>query len=307
MLPILSLTWFERYASATATDVEVSSIVEKYSLHEIVAQDLMEKNTQAKMDVYDDRIFLVVHFPKYNSKNDKYLINEFNIILGKGLLVMLSTYVSTHITTIKNEFAELVANDDTNDAFKISPYYVLYKFFDVMYDKVLLWNKFFTQDIARLEEDLFDTPWLDLKLLESIMIKKRNLVALKHMITPHEEIIQELHTETIKLFKGQFDVYFEDLAYKIDKIESVLSIQSENLDSLYDTYNTMVNMRTNRVITILTVFTALLWILTLVTWFYGMNVPLPWGESSYTVYWILGWVIAWMILFVLRMLRGRRV
>ena len=68
----------------------------------------------------------------------------------------------------------------------------------------------------------------------------------------------------LKFFGGELDVYFEDMAYKIDKILSMVNVIHEDIDSLYDTYNAMVNMRTNTIITVLTIFTALMGIFTLI-------------------------------------------
>jgi len=79
------------------------------------------------------------------------------------------------------------------------------------------------------------------------------------------------------------DVYFEDLAYKIDKILNTVEIIHEDIESLYDTYNAMVNMRTNTIITVLTTFTALMGIMTLISGIFGMNVPLPGAENPLTL------------------------
>jgi magnesium transporter len=72
------MTWFH---SAKPTQKELKDIKDKYDLHEIIEDDLSEINTQDKIDVYDDFIFLVLHFPKFNNKTKTYFSNEFNVIL----------------------------------------------------------------------------------------------------------------------------------------------------------------------------------------------------------------------------------
>jgi magnesium transporter len=77
------------------------------------------------------------------------------------------------------------------------------------------------------------------------------------------------------------DVYFEDLVYKLDKIMNTLSVWFENIDSLSDTYNSLMNIKTNSMIGVLTIFAAITWILTLISWIYGMNITLPGQHEPY--------------------------
>jgi magnesium transporter len=111
---------------------------------------------------------------------------------------------------------------------------------------------------------------------------------MKHIITPHTEILTELQTATMKFYQWDLDVYFEDLLYKTDKILSIVSIAHENTESLFDVLDTLTTMRTNNIISILTIFTVLLWILTWISWLYWMNVSLPMQNMAW-VFWRLLW------------------
>jgi magnesium transporter len=114
---------------------------------------------------------------------------------------------------------------------------------------------------------------------------------MKHIITPHSEILTELQTATMNFYEWDLDVYFEDLLYKTDKILSLVSMAHENTESLFDVSDTLTTIRTNKIISILTIFTVLLWILTRISWLYGMNVDLPAQEYV----WIFRWLLWWMI------------
>ena len=89
------------------------------------------------------------------------------------------------------------------------------------------------------------------------MIKKRNIVSLKHMFEPHKEILEELQKALPKFYKEDLDVYFEDLEYKHDKIMNMISVGFENTDSLAETYNSLMNIKTNSMIGVLTIFAAI--------------------------------------------------
>lgn len=293
MKPFLHLKWVDRHYEYAPSKEYLDELVTTYNLHEIVEEDIISQSAQDKIDVYDNCLFVVLHFPKYQENLQKYVVNEFSVILGKEYIVTLTRYKTNHIETIKNEYEQEISRMTDGETFKFSPYYILYMLIDEMYHKILHALRNFTSDLREIEETVFSSRKLDKSLLEQIMIKRRNIVTLKHMILPQRDILKQLQKETLKFFGWELDVYFEDLEYQLDKIMRNIDTVTEDIDSLYDTYNATVNMKINSIITILTIFTAIIWVLTLVTWFYGMNVPLPGGES------ILSYVyLAWGMIFL---------
>jgi magnesium transporter len=151
-LSIGKMTWVH-FSNPSAQ--EIKEIVETYNVHDIIQQDMRETNTQDKIDIYDECIFIVLHFPKYQKANSKYFSNEFNIILGKDYIVTVTKYHTNHIDNIRKQYSEDIATKDPDDEFKISPYYILYKIIDSMYDKFLNSLNKFTLDLNNLEDAVF--------------------------------------------------------------------------------------------------------------------------------------------------------
>jgi len=265
---------------------EIKKLIKRYDFHELIEEDLFELSTQEKIDVYEKNIFIVVNFPKYDTDIKKYVLNEFSIVMGKNVIVTMTRFKTNHVERIINEYKKELRERDLDEDFKISPYYILYKIMDTMYDKTVgILNKS-SKDVIAFEEELFQSKKLAKTLLENLMIKKRNIAFLKHIFLPHKEILDELQKIVPKFYKWDLDVYFEDLAYKLDKILNNIEISFENVDSLADTYNSLMNIKTNSVINILTIFTAITWVLTLISWIYGMNISLP-GQTRWYFFLII--------------------
>jgi len=150
-----------------------------------------------------------------------------------------------------------------------------------MYDKVLVSLGKFAKDVQFLEQDLFNRQRLNSKILSHLIVKRRNIIFVNHMLAPQSEILSELHTAVVKVLEKDGDVYFEDLQYKFDKIMHTIQTVNENTRSLSTTYNALANIQTNSVISLLTIFTATIGILAVITGLYGMNVPLPGQGSPY--------------------------
>ena len=135
-------------------------------------------------------------------------------------------------------------------------------------------------DIRQLETQVFDT-W-NTGLVKDIMIKKRNIVVLKHMFKPQMVVLRQLETAINELYAGEMEVYFEDLEDKLAQIVSDIEVLDEYIESVEDAFKTMIDIKTNFVIKVLTIFSAFMLPLTLLTSFYGMNVSdLPLAETNY--------------------------
>ena len=273
VLKIWKIKWIHL---SKPTHHELEEAIKNLDLHEMVEQDLIEPSAHDKIDVYDDCIFLVIHFPKYNEKLWKYLSNEMNIILGRDFIITITKYPTNNIEKIRQEYEQEIKEEwEEAEEYKISPYYVLYKIIDVMYDKILLGLNKFNLDLMEMEKQVFDKSFVDTDLLKKVLIKKRNTVLLKTIISPQEEILVELQKVTANFYEGDLDVYFEDLEYKTSKILGHISIIHENIDSIGEIFNTLTNMMTNKHIGILTVLTVIIWIMTMISGIYGMNIWLP--------------------------------
>ena len=155
---------------------EINALVDTYDFHELIEEDLFELTNQEKIDIYEEYMFIVLNFPKYNAEMKKYFLNEFSIILGKNVIVTMTKFDTNHIKSIIEEYSEELKTRESDEDFKISPYYILYKILDTMYDKSIKMLTQSAKDVVSLEEQLFISSKLEKKLLENLTIKKRNIV-----------------------------------------------------------------------------------------------------------------------------------
>jgi magnesium transporter len=123
-----------------------------------------------------------------------------------------------------------------------------------------------TLDIKELELLVFEKP--SNSLVKDIMIKKRNIVVLKHMFRPQVVVLKILETTVKELYTDEIEVYFEDLEDKIEQVVNDLQILSEHIDSVEDAFKSIIDIKTNTIMTFLTLFSAFLLPLTLITSFY---------------------------------------
>lgn len=267
------------------SNAERLSAIKWYEFHELDIEACLEENQRARVDYYDDYIFLILHFPKYNQLTKRYLVNEFNIFVSENYFLALSSQRTNHIEKFIQKY-EKIENEkiDPNDenAFKISSWYILYEVIQAMLEKVftMLWH--IRKDIKQIEEKIYRKE--DESLAHTILLKKRNLVVLKHMIQPQVVVIKTLWFKQNPLFDEEMKNYLEDLQDKIERIVNDINLIQEDISSIEEYFKTTLDMKTNFVIKILTIFSSFLLPLTVLTSFYWMNIDLPFQQSPFLVY-----------------------
>jgi magnesium transporter len=201
MKKLLTLKKVSRVHLVNPNDQEIDELVNTYDFHEIIEQDLREINTQNKIDVYDDLIFFVLHFPKFHTHSNKHYSNEFNFILGKNILISVSKHSTSTIEKIRQEYLDdLKTVDEEDKALIISPYYLLYRILDALYDKTIQGLNKFSDDLNSIQDKIFSGKFMDKNLLNRLLIKSRNASFLRNTMDPQGEIIEELNKTTIKLY-----------------------------------------------------------------------------------------------------------
>ena len=59
----------------------------------------------------------------------------------------------------------------------------------------------FSQDLIQIEDKAMDSSSITQETLSELLIKKRSAVLMKHIITPHTEILSELQTATMNFYE----------------------------------------------------------------------------------------------------------
>jgi magnesium transporter len=97
------------------------------------------------------------------------------------------------------------------------------------------------------------------------MIKKRNIVVLKHMLKPEIPVLKLIEFQVNKLFDSEIEVYFEDLEDKLEYVVNEIEMQKEHIESIEDAFKSIMDIKMNWIMTVLTLFSAFLLPLTLIT------------------------------------------
>lgn len=279
-LSIKGLTWID---GIDLPEKKIEEILESYDFHELDIEAALEPNQRARIDSYTDYIFITLHFPKYNQLQKTYNLNEFHVFVGKDFIITLRDFEGRYIDDI---FEKYEKKQEVEYDLDISPGLVLYEIIQAMLEKMFQVSLNIRKDIRAIEQKVFQKPTSP--LVRDILIKKRNIIVLKHMFQPQMGVLIALENHMKKLFDVEIEAYFEDLEDKMQKIVTDILILEEQVISVEDAFKSMIDIQSNSIIKFLTIFSAFMLPLTLITSFYGMNLDLPYKDTPQVAYIAMG-------------------
>ncbi|MFC1969819.1 magnesium transporter CorA family protein [Chloroflexota bacterium] len=296
------LTWF--YIENPGSK-EVEFLDQRFNFHPLDLDDVLSRIQRPKVDEYEDYLFLVLHFPVFDKRNRITRSSEVDIFIGENYVV--TVHCSANLKPLAKFFHECEIHKESRETYLgRSSGFLLYHILDrlVTYCFPIL-NKI-TQNIDDIEDIIFEQTVP--QTVHRISLLRRDLISFRRVIHPQIAVIETLENEEYPFFREEQEIYFGDIADHIRKIWDGLEDCKEVVDGLAETSNWLTSNRIQEIMRVLTIIMAIITPATLVTSFFGMNIPLPGGiePGSLLPFGILFGIIALVGFGMLVFLRHRR-
>jgi len=295
-LTLGDLTWvnIER-----PTERETEYLAQNYPFHPLDLDDCLSRIQRPKIDEYKDYLFLVFHFPVFNKETRVTTRSQVSVFIGEKYLITLH---KGELKPLVKLFKECQIDEESRqENFNQGSGYLLYRIIDRLVDYCLpILNKI-GKNIEDVEDDIFSHEMP--RAIKQISMLRRDVISFRRIIWPMRAVIGSLEPKVRRFTKSDLAVYFGDTVDHVDKIWDGLDEYKEIIEGLNDTHDSLATNRTNEVIRMLTIIATILLPLTLLASIYGMNIPLPFQESRYSlaivlVIWIA--VVSGMLYFFRR-------
>jgi magnesium transporter len=261
------------------TSADLEYLRDEFAVHPLLIDDIVSRSQRPKLDIYDDYLFLVMHFPVHVKQTRKTIASEVDIVIGPDYVV------TTHDGNLKplvRVFESALESEETRQALMSqTTAHLLYYIIDRLVDYCFPVVGRLTERVEDIEDAIFSRS--DLRLVQEISIVRRDLIAMRRIIKPQLPVISQLEHRAIPLVQSDIDVYFGDIADHLAKLWDSLEDLKEVLEGLSDTFDSLATHRLNGVIKTLTVISVVILPLTFITGIFGMNVPIPYETSKYAM------------------------
>jgi len=289
------------WRNITNPNVETLEALQKeYGFHELDLEDCLSKTESPKIEEYDDYVFVVFHFPMRDPRTENITISSLNVFIGQHFIITLNNGKLKRLDDFFETLEE--KTDEKRKIFRRGSGYLLYLLIDELFDIYNIYISQLFRSIREIEEEIFEGKIMKDRLYD-IMSVKRQIINLRRALLPHTPIILALEHLHKRFINKKLELYFDNVADKINRAKNSLESMSETIETLNDANESLTSHNTNRVMKILTIFSVTMLPLTLLTGVYGMNIDLPQAQHPNAVWFVLGGMILTMtvLLVIFRM------
>ncbi len=262
--------WINVYGAHQATDI--SPLGERYRLHPLVLEDILNTSQRQKIDSYPDHLYVVLHRYEIDGGTLELTQDQISLVVGRDYVLSFQERTSKTFEPVRQRLRNQPGSLHRGGSGMLA-----YTLIDAVVDSYFAVIEQINEHAERLESEILGHPGPN--SLEGIHQLKRCVSQLRRDLHPLRELLGSLHRDAGDYFSNDVQVYLRDVYdHTIHIIESLEDLR-ELATGLLDVYLSTVSHRVNLEVRTLTVFTTIFMPATLIAGIFGMNFKeMPWLE-----------------------------
>lgn len=256
----------------------------RFGLHDLAVEDARNAHQRPKLEVYGDAIFMVLHTAQL--RNSKIEFGETHVFAGPGYVLSVRHGPSSSYKEVRARC------ESAPKKLKKGEDFVIYSLMDFIVDNYIPVVDAIEEEVERLEETIFDKPF-DRDMVEQIYGLKRELLSLRHIVSPLVEMANRIMRFDVPLIDKHTHAYFRDVHDHAIRVSETIDSLRELLTTALEANLLLASVNQNEVMKKLAGWAAILAVPTAVAGIYGMNFDnMPELHWHYGYYAVLGATVA---------------
>lgn len=250
----------------------VGRVAQVLGLHPLIAEDVVEGNQRAKVEVTDGLVHVVVFEleapnPTATSAEaaDGHVFvrpREIDLVLGDGFL--LSAHPASWDPRSGDHF-----RSGLEPILAAGPDHLLWAILDGIVDGYFPFADRLEDLIDGLQDQVVDRP--DRGTLEQLFALKRDLIAVRRAVTPVREILNQLTNRELTLIDPEEVIYFRDIYDHVIRLADELDTDRELVAATVEIYLSTINNNLSTIMKRLTGVTVILAGIGAIAGIFGMS------------------------------------
>ena len=271
----------------------IKQIGEKFKLHPLVIEDILNTEQRPKIDEFDDYLFLETRNFYYDKAEMQASSEQISLVLGKNFLLTFQERSTGAFEPIRERLRASKAQIRT-----LGVDYLCYAVLDSVVDRYFNVLEDVNETSEALEDRLLTNP--SNSELNTIHQLKHISIELRRAVWPLREVINSLTRNEKGFFKPATIPYLRDVYdHTVSFVESLESIR-DTLSSMMDIYMASVSQRVNLELRALTVVAMLFMPATLIAGIFGMNFQwMPWIDNPKGFWYAIGLMATIALIMIL--------
>ncbi len=264
------VVWVDLCAPDKAQLVELA---EELDLHELAVEDALSEHQRPKLDYYESHMFLSCHSVRVDvdAEADANRLNatEIDAFIGKQWMITVRKSESFSMAPVVDRW------DRSADLLAHGVGFLLYGLLDIVIDGYFEAVRAFDDYYDTVSEGLFADVPLDPNQQRNWFEMRRALVAFHRLVVPMREAVSGLMRREHEAVGATMYPYFQDVYDHVLRATESTEALRDLVGTIVETNLSLRDYRQNQIMKKVTSWAAIIAVPTLVTGFYGMNVPYP--------------------------------
>jgi magnesium transporter len=246
-------------------DAEVMRKVgERYKLHPLVLEDIMNTGQRPKAELSEHYIFVVVKMIMKDKHSSHAKFEQVSLIMGDGWLLTFQEKEGDIFEIVRDRI-----RSDKGRVRKAEADYLAYALIDAIVDNYFLVLEDFGDRIEALESSLMSGK--SQGQIVHLQTLKREIILLRKSIWPLREVVNTFMKSENALVAQATLPYLHDLYDHCIQIIDTIESYRDIIGGMQDLYLSVVNNKMNEVMKMLALISTIFLPMTLVAGIYGMN------------------------------------
>lgn len=259
---------------------------EIFDLHRLALEDVVNVHQRAKVEAYQDHVFIVLRMVSLGEQLDS---EQVSLFLGKNYVLTIQERPGDCFDPIRERLRQ-----DRGVVRSSGSDYLAYALIDAVIDGYFPVVDSYGERMEQLDEEI--TVGKSVNTMEVIHTLRIDLMALRRAIRPLRDALNQIKPGDHSFFKQETHYYLRDCYDHTIQIIDLLDNYRELCANLRDYHMSIVSNRMNEVMKVLTITGTIFIPLTFIAGVYGMNFNTQLPGNMPELNWPYGYVFAWVLM-----------
>jgi len=248
---------------------DLSVLSEEFGLHPVAVEDAIDEHERPKLDRYETHLFLTAYGVHLDQASGQLATSELAAFVTRHALITVRKDDGLDVGAIVGHW------DSSPDLAQYGVGYLLYGLLDYLVDGYFAAIQALDESVEGLEDQLFSDIPQDRAVQRRTFELRKSLVRFRRVVLPVREVMNTLMRRDLHTVPKKMHPYYQDLYDHVLRVTEWSDSLRDLANSILETNLTIQGNRLNVITKKVTGWAAIVAVPTLITGFYGMNVPYP--------------------------------
>jgi magnesium transporter len=251
------------------SEAELHELADELGLHELAVEDALSPHQRPKVDYYSSHLFLAMHAVALDRSAGELGVHEVDAFVGDRWFITVRKDDQFDMDQVVERW------DRSKDLSAQGVSFLLYGLLDVVVDGYFDAVDQFDDYYDEVSDGIFaDTPLEPSQQRDWFQVR-RALVKFHRLAVPLREAISGLMRREHTVVGEEMYPYYQDVYDHVLRVSEATDALRDLVSTIVETNLSLRDYRQNQVMKKVTSWAAIIAVPTLITGFYGMNVPYP--------------------------------